>query len=104
MARRSRSGGSKAGGIVLFLLGLFVGAGILYFLKPSAPRGGETEPPAPARRQAPSRAEHRKPPADRLPSDRLPSDHVEPEAPAAVPAATETVTSAGPVHGARIAL
>src|SRR4051794_30869361 len=100
MARRSRSGGSKAGGIVLFLLGLFVGAGILYFfLKPSAPRGEETEPPAPARSEAPSRAQHRKPP-----SDRLPSDHVEPEAPAAVPAATETVTPAGPVHGARIAL
>jgi uncharacterized protein len=102
MARRSRSGGSKAGGIVLFLLGLFVGAGILYFLKPSAPRGPETEPPAPARSEAPRaprRAEHRKPPPDRLPSD-----HVEPEAPAAVPAATETVTPAGPVHGARIAL
>ncbi|HEY2293585.1 MAG TPA: divergent polysaccharide deacetylase family protein [Thermoanaerobaculia bacterium] len=103
MARRSRSGGSKAGGIVLFLLGLFIGAGILYFLKPSAPRGAETEPPASARSELPKaqrRAPHRN-----LPSDRLPSDHVEPEAPAAVPAATETVTlAAGPVHGARIAL
>ena len=100
MARRARSQGSKAGGIVLFLLGLFVGAGILYlFLKPSAPRGGETEPPASARSEAsraPRRAEHRK----------LPSDHMEPEAPAATtaPAATETVTPAGPVHGARVAL
>jgi polysaccharide deacetylase 2 family uncharacterized protein YibQ len=100
MARRSRSQGSKAGGIVLFLLGLFVGAGILYFLKPSAPRGpGATEPPASARSESPSgprRAEHRK----------LPSDHVEPEAPSSTtaPAATETVTPTGPVHGARIAL
>lgn len=100
MARRSRSQGPKAGGIFLFLLGLFVGAGILYlFLKPSAPRGGETEPPAAARSEAPRaprRAEHRK----------LPSDHVEPEAPAGTtaPAATETVTPAGPVHGARVAL
>jgi len=100
MARRARSQGSKAGGIVLFLLGLFVGAGILYlFLKPSAPRGGETEPPASARSETPRtprRAAHRK----------LPSDHVEPEAPAATtaPAATETVTPAGPVHGARVAL
>ena len=103
MARRARSQGSKAGGIVLFLLGLFVGAGILYLLmKPSAPRGTETELPAPARSEAPKAprtAPHRK-----LPSDRLPSDHVEPETPAAVPAATETVTPAGPVHGARIAL
>src|SRR4051795_11673713 len=52
MARRSRSGGSKAGGIVLFLLGLFVGAGILYlFLKPSAPRerGPSPQPPRGAR-------------------------------------------------------
>ncbi|HET9212298.1 MAG TPA: divergent polysaccharide deacetylase family protein [Thermoanaerobaculia bacterium] len=98
MARRSRSERSKAGGIFLFLLGLFAGAGILYlFLKPSAPRGAETQPPAPARSEAPKaprRAEHRK----------LPSDHVEPETPAAVPAATQTVTPAGPVHGARIAL
>ncbi len=97
MARRSRSQGSKAGGIVLFLLGLFVGAGILYlFMKPAAPRGPEAaaEPPAPARREAPRRAPRRE----------LPSDHVEPEAPAALPAATETVTPAGPVHGARVAL
>src|SRR5262249_52307893 len=75
------------------------GAGLLYFLKPSPPRGGETEPPAPARSEGPRRANHRK-----LPSDRLPSEHAEPEAPAAVPASTETVTPAGPVHGARIAL
>lgn len=89
--------------MVLFLLGLFVGAGILYlFMKPSAPRGPEpAEPPAPARSEAPPRASRRAEPR-KLPSDRLPSDHVEPEAPAAVPAATETVT--GPVHGARIAL
>jgi polysaccharide deacetylase 2 family uncharacterized protein YibQ len=98
MARRSRSQGPKAGGIFLFLLGLFVGAGILYlFLKPSAPRG--LEPPVTARSEAPRtprRAGHRK----------LPSDHVEPEPPAATtaPAATETVTPAGPVHGARVAL
>ncbi len=85
--------------MVLFLLGLFVGAGILYlFMKPSAPRGPEpAEPPAPARSE-PSRASRRAEPR------KLPSDHVEPEAPAAVPAATETVTPAGPVHGARIAL
>jgi polysaccharide deacetylase 2 family uncharacterized protein YibQ len=103
MARRSRSQGSKAGGILLFLLGLFVGAGILYlFMKPAAPRGAETEtpePPAPARSRAaraPRQAEPRK----------VASDHVEPEAPAtaAVPVATETVTSTGPVHGARVAL
>lgn len=100
--RRSRSGGSKAGGIVLFLLGLFVGAGALYlFTKPSSPRVPEaSEPPAPARSAAPPRAarhtERRDPP----------SEHVEPEAPAtaATPAATETVTPAGPVHGARVAL
>ncbi len=100
MARRSRSGGSKAGGIVLFLLGLFVGAGALYlFMKPSAPRGPEAaEPPAPARKEAPPHAPRR---AERR---ELPSDHVEPEAPAALPAATETVTPAGPVHGARVAL
>lgn len=95
MARRSRSQGSKAGGIFLFLLGLFVGAGILYlFLKPSAPRGPEPPAPRSAAPKAPRRAERRK----------LPSDHVEPESPAAVPAATETVTPAGPVHGARVAL
>jgi polysaccharide deacetylase 2 family uncharacterized protein YibQ len=85
--------------MVLFLLGLFVGAGILYlFMKPSVPRGPEpAEPPAPARSE-PSRASRRTEPR------KLPSDHVEPEAPAAVPAATETVTSTGPAHGARIAL
>jgi uncharacterized protein len=108
MARRSRSQGSKAGGIVLFLLGLFVGAGILYlFMKPAAPYRAETEvpePPAPARSRAaraPRQAEPRK-----VASERLPSDHVEPEAPttAALPAATETVTATGPVHGARVAL
>ena len=92
MARRSRSQGSKAGGIVLFLLGLFAGAGILYFFIKPAP-----EPPAPARSE-PSRAPRRSQPR------KLASDHVEPEAPVAVPASTETVTPAGPVHGARIAL
>lgn len=86
--------------MVLFLLGLFVGAGILYlFMKPAAPGGPEREPPAPARKEAPRaprRTAHRAPP----------SEHVEPEAPAGttVPAATETVTPAGPVHGARVAL
>jgi uncharacterized protein len=37
------------------------------------------------------------------PQRRVPSDHVEPETPA-LPAATTTVTPAGPVHGARIAV
>ena len=101
MARRSRSQGSKAGGIFLFLLGLFAGAGILYlFLKPSAPRGPEaTEPPVAARSQATRSPRHAGP-------RKVPSDHVEPEAPVSTtaPASTETVTPAGPVHGARIAL
>src|SRR4051794_38536774 len=99
MARRSRSQGSKAGGIFLFLLGLFVGAGILYlFLKPSVPRGPEAaEPPASARSEAPRTPRHAGP-------RKLASDHVEPPATAVAPAATETVTPAGPVHGARIAL
>jgi polysaccharide deacetylase 2 family uncharacterized protein YibQ len=102
MARRSRSQGSKAGGIFLFLLGLLVGAGILYLLMkpPSVPGGAETAGPAPAREAAREHpARHRKPP------DSFPSDHVEPE-PAGgrvVPAATEAVPPAGS-HGARVAL
>jgi uncharacterized protein len=100
MARRSRSQGSKAGGIFLFLLGLFAGAGILYlFLKPSAPRGpAAAEPPASARSEAP------RTPGRAAGPRKLASDHVEPPATAVAPAATETVTPAGPVHGARIAL
>src|SRR3954469_3157603 len=99
--RRARSGGSRFSGIVLFLAGLLVGAGILYFvLRPSVPRGPEAVEPSasPARSeasQAPRRASH--PP-------KATSDHVEPEAPLAIPAATETVSPSGPVHGARIAL
>ncbi len=97
MARRGRSQGSKAGGGFLFLLGLCVGAGILYlFMKPSVPFGTETAGPSRASTREPQ--EPRRTPRHK-PEGRAPSDHVEPEAPSGTiaPAATETVIRPEPL-------
>jgi polysaccharide deacetylase 2 family uncharacterized protein YibQ len=97
MARRpSRSRGSRSGGPWLFLLGLLVGAGVLYFylqrpVSRSPAPAGET-PAAP--RRAPSRQAERPRPRD------LPSDHVEPTPVKLVP----VTVSNGPAHGARVAV
>jgi len=99
MARRRSRGGSKLGGILLFLLGLLAGAGLLFvFLKPSAP------PPrtvAAADTVAPAVQTHREgPPARRR---RTASDHVEPE-PAQPAASVSAPVPSGPAHGIRIAV
>jgi polysaccharide deacetylase 2 family uncharacterized protein YibQ len=109
MARRSRSKGSRSAGIFLFLLGLCVGAGILYlFTKPSGePRTAAAVPPAPAEesREAP-RVSH---PARHRPAAAVvASDHVEPETPS-LPSGAKPVTEtlpppSGPLHGVRVAL
>lgn len=98
--RRSRSrGSSRSGGILLFLLGLLVGAGVLYLL-----RQGPSRPVEPAREETPSpstspkRAEARRKPAPREPA---PSDHVEP---ASATVTTVPAPPAGPVQGVRVAL
>jgi polysaccharide deacetylase 2 family uncharacterized protein YibQ len=113
MARRSRSKGSRSAGIFLFLLGLFVGAGILYlFSKPSghgadgadgaaAPASTLPEPAGESPRSA-RPARHRPAPAA------IASDHVEPDTPAAVSGATPVAETlpppSGPLHGVRVAL
>jgi polysaccharide deacetylase 2 family uncharacterized protein YibQ len=101
--RRSRprpGGSSRSGGVWLFLLGLLVGAGVLYlFLGKSAPpevKPGREET-APAPRRTPRREE---PPAR---SRKISSDHVEPAASAPV-TTTEPAPPTGPVHGIRVAL
>lgn len=97
--RRSRSGGS---GAWLFLLGLLLGAGALYFfLRPEAPASppavsGREETPARARPETASRREE--------PRRSRPSDHVEPgpfQAPAKM---TAGAVPSGPVRGVRVAL
>lgn len=103
---RSRSrGGSRTGGVLLFLFGLLAGAGLLYlFLRePSAPAKPEEtreEGLAPAVNEAPRTAERARP-AVVVP----PSDHVEPEDPTATP--VRSVEDPGPdtpVRGVRVAL
>lgn len=101
---RSRSrGGSRAGGVLLFLLGLLVGAGVLYlFLRepsPEKPEEAREEGPAPAVNE--SRTSQRPRPAAVVP----PSDHVEPEDPTATPVQTvESPDADTPVRGVRVAL
>ena len=88
--RRPGSRGSRSGGGWLFLLGLLVGAGVLYlFLKgaPPPPNAGGR----PATREPPRRERS-------TPHRSVSSDHVEPTPVATVPAAS------GPVHGVRVAL
>jgi polysaccharide deacetylase 2 family uncharacterized protein YibQ len=98
--RRSRSRGSRSGGALLFVVGLLVGAAVLYlFLGRSRPEPAPPEPEAkavPARREASSAV---KPHPTRRPA----ADHFEPEV---QPAATVTTPEppSGPVHGVRVAL
>jgi hypothetical protein len=110
--RRSRSTGSRRGGVGLFLLGLLVGAGVLYLVfrdRPPGPGdpGTATEESAPSsageERESPSSTAERPSPP--------PSDHVEPEDPTAAPVRTvnaedaeEGEDSDAPVRGVRIAL
>ncbi|MEA2602980.1 MAG: uncharacterized protein QOF89_3972 [Acidobacteriota bacterium] len=100
MARRpSRSRGSRSGGPWLFLLGLLVGAGVLFlYLHRSSPlsslSAGSEEAPASPRR-TPSR-ETKRP----SPRDIVASDHVEPTPVKLTP----VPVSSGPVHGARVAV
>lgn len=102
---RSRSrGGSRAGGALLFLVGLLVGAGVLWFFlrepSPEPPPAGEAreEGPAPAVNEAPRAAEGPRPAV-------RPSDHVEPEAPTATPVRTvDGAEPDAPVRGVRVAL
>lgn len=95
MVPRPRSRGSRKGGGLLFLLGLLVGAGLLYiFLKQSPPR-----PPRPEREGTPAREGTRQ---EEEPARRHPprSDHVEP----ASPVTTIPPPPDGPVRGVRVAL
>lgn len=101
---RSRSG-SRTGGVLLFLFGLLIGAGVLYFFlrdssSESPEKAAETreEGPAPAVDELPRTAERPLPAIS-------PSDHVEPEDPTATP--VRSVESPGPdtpVRGVRVAL
>ena len=95
--RRSRSRGSRSGGVLLFLLGLLVGAGVLYLL-----RQGPSRPAEPTREEAPApsppkKTEHREKPVHHRTA---PSDHVEP----AATTVTVPAPPAGPVQGVRVAL
>jgi hypothetical protein len=107
MARRSRSKGSRSAGIFLFLLGLFVGAGILYlFSKPSG-HGADSAESAAAPAPTASEPAGEAPRASRPPRHRpatVASDHVEPETPAATPVAETLPPPSGPLHGVRVAL
>ena len=102
---RSRSrGGSRTGGVLLFLVGLLVGAGALYFFlrepSPESPQVEETkeEAPAPAVNERPRTVEAPRPAV-------LPSDHVEPEDPTATPVrSVEGAEPDAPVSGVRVAL
>src|SRR5436305_786129 len=100
MARRpSRSRGSRSGGPWLFLLGLLVGAGALYFyLQRPAPQS-----PSPIETPAAPRRQTMKNPERPRPRDAVPSDHVEPGPEPGLKPEPVTV-STGPVHGARVAL
>lgn len=102
MARRhSRSRRSRSGGVLLFLLGLLVGAGVLYLV-----RQGPSRPVEPVREESsatstsPKKVEAREKPVPLSHHRTAPSDHVEP--------ASTTVTvpapPAGPVQGVRVAL
>ena len=99
MARRRSRGGSKLGGIFLFLLGLLAGAGILYFfLKPSAPpspivAADAAVVPAVQKTHEERPAQHRK----------AASDHIEPE-PVQTAASVSAPVPSGPAHGVRIAV
>lgn len=90
--RRPRSRGSSC---LLFVLGLLVGAGILYLFmnrdRPASPPAPGT--PAREARRTEKPARHRG----------LPSDHVEPESATSKPA-TPIPPPAGPVSGVRVAL
>jgi uncharacterized protein len=92
--RRPAPRGSRSGGGWLFLLGLLVGAGVLYllFLKGSPPR------PAPSREGGPSARRERLRQESAGRRRTVASDHVEPTPVATIPAAS------GPVHGVRVAL
>src|SRR5262245_28185397 len=88
--RRTRSRGLSG---CLFLLGVLIGAGVLYlFLNRPHPQP-PSESPAPIRRKE-STARRRA----------IPSDHVEPESSTAKPATAIPPPAAGPVHGVRVAL
>jgi polysaccharide deacetylase 2 family uncharacterized protein YibQ len=105
---RSRSrGGSRAGGALLFLVGLLVGAGVLWFFlrepsPESPPQAGETE------EEGPAPAVNEKPRAAESPRAAVhPSDHVEPEEqqPTATPVrSVESLEPDAPVRGVRVAL
>jgi polysaccharide deacetylase 2 family uncharacterized protein YibQ len=98
MARRRSRGGSKLGGIFLFLLGLLAGAAILYFfLKPSAPpRSVAADPVVPAVQKAHGErpVHHRK----------AASEHVEPEPVQPAASVSTAPVPSGPAHGIRIAV
>lgn len=99
MARRRSRGGSRSGGVVLFLLGLVAGAGLLYlFLRPSAPPAAPSPPPATAA-AVPAVQTHRPGSARR----KTPSDHVEPE-PVQPAASVSAPVPSGPARGLRIAV
>ncbi len=88
MARRSRSKGSRSAGIFLFLLGLFVGAGVLYVFSKSSGRGTDgAAPPASTPAEPAGEAPRASRPARHRPAATVASDHVEPDTPAAAPVA-----------------
>lgn len=100
MARRRSRGGSRFGGIILFLLGLLAGAGILYvFLKPSAP---PPPPVAAAATVVPAVQTHREDRQER--HRRTASDHVEPDPVQPAASVSATPVPSGPAHGIRIAV
>jgi polysaccharide deacetylase 2 family uncharacterized protein YibQ len=104
MARRSRPKGSRSAGIFLFLLGLFVGAGILYlFSKPSDHGPASAEPPKAASTEIGGVPRSSRP-ARHRPAATVASDHVEPETPAAMPVSETLPPPSGPLHGVRVAL
>jgi polysaccharide deacetylase 2 family uncharacterized protein YibQ len=109
MARRSRSKGSRSAGIFLFLLGLFVGAGILYlFSKPSGHGADGAAAPASTLPEPAGESPRSARPARHRPAATVASDHVEPGTPASMsgtPPVAETLPPpSGPLHGVRVAL
>jgi polysaccharide deacetylase 2 family uncharacterized protein YibQ len=100
--RRSRSrGSSRSGGILLFLLGLLVGAGVLYLLRQGPSRPVE-EPAREETSASPKRTQAHKTPVQPPQSSHRASlsDHVEP----AATTVTVPAPPAGPVQGVRVAL